>query len=67
MAKLLVRGVDGAQILSLRERTASHVRLSENKHGKIREHALRRDGKRTFAEALWEMPDVGQDVDFERA
>ncbi len=66
MANLLVRGVDDALIQSLRERAASHGRSAEAEHREILARALRRPRKRTFAEVLLEMPNVGEDADFER-
>lgn len=66
MANLLVRGVDDALVQSLRERAASHGRSAEAEHREILARALRRPRKRTFAEVLLEMPNVGEDADFER-
>jgi plasmid stability protein len=66
MANLLVRGVDDALVQSLREQAAAHGRSAEAEHREILARALRRPRKRSFAEALMSMPDVGEDVDFER-
>ena len=66
MANLLVRGIDDALVQSLREQAAAHGRSAEAEHREILARALRRPKKRSFAEALMSMPDVGQDADFER-
>jgi antitoxin FitA len=66
MANLLVRGVDESLVQSLREQAASHGRSAEAEHREILARALRRPRKRTFAEVLIAMPNVGQDADFER-
>ena len=66
MANLLVRGVDDTLVQSLREQAASHGRSAEAEHREILARALRRPRKRTFTEVLLDMPNVGQDADFER-
>jgi len=66
MANLLVRGVDDALVQSLREQAAAHGRSAEAEHREILARALRRPRKRSFAEVLMNMPDVGEDADFER-
>ncbi|MDF3838473.1 DNA-binding protein [Cupriavidus basilensis] len=50
----------------LREVAASHGRSAEAEHRAILDAALRRPPKRSFAELLGRMPDVGRDEDFER-
>jgi antitoxin FitA len=66
MANLLVRGIDEALVQALRERAALHGRSAEAEHREILATSLRRPKKRSFAEVLADMPDVGQDVEFER-
>lgn len=66
MANLLVRGVDDALVQSLRELAAAHGRSSEAEHREILARALRRPKRKSFAEVLMAMPDVGEDVDFQR-
>jgi plasmid stability protein len=66
MANLLVRGIDDALVQRLREQAAAHGRSAEAEHREILARALRRPKKRSFAEALMSMPDVGEDADFER-
>ena len=66
MANLLVRGIDEALVQALRELAALHGRSAEAEHREILATSLRRPKKRSFAEVLADMPDVGQDVEFER-
>jgi plasmid stability protein len=67
MANLLVRGVDEAVVRALKERAGQHGRSAEAEHRAILESALARPRRRTFAEVLASMPNVGRDADFERA
>lgn len=66
MASLLVRGLDEALVQRLREQAAAHGRSAEAEHRDILSRALTRPKKRTFAEVLASIPDVGEDADFER-
>jgi antitoxin FitA len=66
MADLLVRGVDDAVVRALKERAGEHGRSAEAEHRAILAWALARPRRRTFAEVLASMPDVGRDSDFER-
>lgn len=66
MANLLVRGIDDALVQSLRERAAAHGRSAEAEHRDILARALRGPRRRSFAEVLASMPDVGHDADFAR-
>ena len=66
MADLLVRGVDEALVRKLKERAAAHGRSAEAEHREILADALKRPRRRTFAEVLASMPDVGIDEDFAR-
>lgn len=66
MANLLVRGIDDSVVQALRERAARHGRSAEAEHREILAAALRRPKKRTFAEVLAAMPNVGKDQDFAR-
>ena len=65
MANLLVRGIDEALVQSLRERAAAHGRSAEAEHREILAQALSRPKKRSLAEVLASMPNVGEDADFE--
>ena len=67
MASLLVRGIDEALVQSLRQQAAAHGRSAEAEHRDILARALRRPKRRSFAQALMDMPEVGEDADFERA
>lgn len=66
MADLLVRGVDEKIVRALKERAGKHGRSAEAEHREILAAALARPRRRSFAELLRSMPDVGADVDFER-
>jgi len=66
MAQLIVRGIDDAIVKALRERAARNGRSAEAEHRAILEAELRGPKRRTFAEALMAMPNVGRDEDFAR-
>lgn len=66
MPDLIVRGVDEALVKALKERAGAHGRSAEAEHRRILAEALARPRKRTLAEVLASIPDVGTDVDFER-
>lgn len=66
MANLLVRGVDESLVRALKERAGAHGLSAEAEHRRILEAALSRPKKRSFAELLTAIPDVGTDADFER-
>ena len=66
MANLLVRGIDDALLKALRARAARHGRSAEAEHRAILAASLRRPRKRSFADVLAAMPNVGTDGDFAR-
>ena len=66
MANLLVRGVDEAIVKALKERAGEHGHSAEAEHRAILAQALARPRKRSFADVLASMPDVGVDADFAR-
>lgn len=66
MANLLVRNVEEDIAQALKERASLYGINTEAEHRRVLEQALKRPKKRTFLEALVEMPDVGRDEDFER-
>ena len=66
MADLLVRSVDDELVRALKERAGAHGRSAEAEHREILAAALARPRRRSFAEVLASMPDVGVDADFER-
>lgn len=66
MAQLLVRNVDNEIVERLKERAAAHQRSAEEEHRQILAQALRGTRRRSFAEVLAAMPNVGEDADFAR-
>jgi plasmid stability protein len=66
MADLLVRGVDEELVRALKERAGAHGRSAEAEHRDILAAALARPRRRSFAEVLASIPDVGTDADFAR-
>lgn len=66
MATLLVRGIDESLVQRLRERAVANGRSAEAEHRAILAQALGGTRRRSFAEVLACIPDVGQDADFER-
>ena len=67
MADLLVRAVEDELVRALKERAGIHGRSAEAEHREILASALQRPRRKSFAEVLAAMPDVGVDADFERA
>jgi plasmid stability protein len=67
MADLLVRGIDEELVRALKERAGAHGRSAEAEHREILAAALARPRRRSLAEVLAAMPEVGVDEDFERA
>ena len=67
MANLVVRNLDQRIVDALKQRAARHGRSAEAEHRAILEEVLLgMPKKKSFAEALASMPNVGQDEDFER-
>ena len=66
MPDLLVRGVDETLVRALKERAGAHGRSAEAEHREILAAALARPRRRSFADVLASMPNVGADADFER-
>lgn len=67
MSDLLVRGVDEAIVQALKKRAGAHGRSAEAEHRAILAAALLAPPRRTLAELLVTIPDVGSDADFQRA
>ncbi|QVL47164.1 MAG: DNA-binding protein [Thiocapsa sp.] len=67
MAHLVVRNLDHSIVEALKHRAAVHGRSAEAEHRLILEQVLLHSPKRSFAEVLASMPDVGRDSDFQRA
>lgn len=67
MAQLIVRNIDDDLVRLLKLRAAERGRSAEAEHREILREALQpqRDPK-TFDRFLLEMPNVGEDGDFER-
>ena len=66
MANLIVRNIDENIVAALKARAGKQGRSAEAEHRRILESALLRPRKKSFAEALKSIPDVGTDADFER-
>ncbi|EXJ14391.1 FitA-like ribbon-helix-helix domain-containing protein [Imhoffiella purpurea] len=63
---LVVRNVDADVVKALKQSAAAHGRSAEAEHREILRNALSRPPRRSFAEVLASMPDVGTDEDFAR-
>ena len=66
MPDLIVRGVDETLVRALKARAGAGGRSAEAEHRAILAAALGGPRRRSFAEVLASMPDVGQDADFAR-
>ena len=66
MANLIVRNLDDRIVRALKQRAARHGRSAEAEHRAILEAALVAARRRSLAEVLAAMPDVGRDEDFAR-
>jgi antitoxin FitA len=67
MAQLLVRNIEGDVVRELKLRAARNGRSAEEEHREILRGALRQSGPLpSLKQLLFEMPDVGDDRDFER-
>lgn len=67
MAQLIVRNLDVEIVHKLKMRAARHGRSAEEEHREILRAALApRPARTPLKQLLLEMPDVGEDRDFER-
>ena len=66
MAQLLVRNLTDDLVKALKLRAAKHNRSAEQEHREILQAALRGPHRRTVAEVLAAIPNVGMDADFVR-
>jgi plasmid stability protein len=66
MANLIVRNIDESIVKALKKRASQHGISAEAEHRKILEQVLLQPQRKSFAEALSQIPNVGQDSDFER-
>lgn len=63
MAQLMVRNVDDAVVRALKRRAARRNHSAEQEHRNILEQALLHPKRRSLADVLAVMPDVGAAVD----
>ena len=61
---LVVRNVDREIVLALKQLAASHGRSAEAEHREILKSVLQRPRRRSVADILSSMPNVGEDADF---
>ena len=66
MASLIVRNIDQNIVDALKQRAVRNGRSVEAEHRSLLEDVLLKPKRKTFAEVLSSMPDVGRDSDFER-
>jgi len=66
MANLLVRNVDQEIVSALKARSGKHGISAEEEHRRILRMALLKATKKSFADVLLEIPNVGDDDDFTR-
>lgn len=67
VAQLIVRNIDERLVRLLKVRAGQHGRSAEAEHREILKQALQGGGDAaSFNAFLLEMPDVGEDRDFER-
>ena len=67
MAQLMVRNLPDELVTALKRRAAKRNLSAEQEHRNILEAALRGPRRRSLAEVLSSMPNVGEDADFARA
>lgn len=61
---LVVRNIEEDVALALKQQAASHGRSAEAEHREILRMVLQRPKRRTVADVLSSMPNVGEDADF---
>ena len=66
MSRLLVRDLDPEITQALKKQAAKHGRSAEAEHREILKQALLGPKKKSFAQVLLSIPNVGQDSDFKR-
>ncbi len=66
MANLVVRNLNKRVVDALKRRAARHGCSAEAEHRAILEQTLLPTKRKTFAQVLGAMPNVGRDEDFER-
>jgi antitoxin FitA len=66
MAQLLVRDIESDVVRELKLRAAQHGHSAEEEHRRILREALRSKKSSSLKGLLLAIPDVGEDLDFER-
>jgi antitoxin FitA len=66
MAQLMVRNLDEALVRALKKRAAQRNRSAEQEHRDILKQALLGPRRRSLAEVLAAIPNVGNEEDFVR-
>ncbi|MDD5275922.1 MAG: DNA-binding protein [Methylovulum sp.] len=66
MPSLVVRNLDESIINALKQRAVEHQRSTEAEHRAILAEVLLKPPRKSFAEALANIPNVGVDADFQR-
>ncbi len=66
MPSLVVRNLDESIINALKQRAVEHQRSTEAEHRAILADVLLKPARKSFAEALVNIPNVGVDTDFQR-
>ena len=66
MANLIVRNLDPRIVHALKQRAVRHGRSAEAEHRALLESVLLQPPRKSFAEVLAAIPNVGRDEDFER-
>jgi plasmid stability protein len=66
MAQLMVRNLPENLVKALKQRAAKHNRSAEQEHREILREALGGAQRRSLAQVLAAMPNVGKDQDFVR-
>jgi len=66
MANLIVRNLDPNIVAALKRRATQHGRSAEAEHRVLLETALLQPRRKSFAQVLAAIPNVGRDEDFAR-
>ncbi len=66
MPSLVVRNLDESIVIALKERAVAHQRSTEAEHRAILAEVLNKPKRKSFAEALLSIPQVGNEADFMR-
>lgn len=66
MSSLIVRNLDESIVNALKERAALHHCSMEAEHRQILAETLLKPARKSFSQALSEIPNVGHDDDFKR-